>query len=128
MHIEKFKYQGSEVLFDVMPNEAYINATKIAKHFNKKPETYLKTESTREYIEALKSATVQNRDFVVIKRGGRPDEQGTWIHNSLAVDFARWLNPKFAVWCDMKIKEILSQKTLFDSKNAWSGSAIILRF
>jgi len=25
---------------------------------------------------------------------------GTWMHPRLAIDFARWLNPKFAVWMD----------------------------
>jgi hypothetical protein len=25
---------------------------------------------------------------------------GTWLHPKLAVRFAQWLDPKFAVWCD----------------------------
>ncbi|OAM32416.1 hypothetical protein A7P96_02000 [Eikenella sp. NML03-A-027] len=41
-----------------------------------------------------------------MKRGGI--EQGTWLHPKLAVHFARWLDPKFAVWCDEQIEQILS--------------------
>ena len=32
---------------------------------------------------------------------------GTWLHPKLAIVFARWLNTKFAVWCDLKIEAIL---------------------
>ncbi|WP_304671781.1 KilA-N domain-containing protein, partial [Neisseria blantyrii] len=31
-------------------------------------------------------------------------------HPKLAVDFARWLNPKFAVWCDEQIEILLNGK------------------
>ncbi len=50
--------------------------------------------------------------LVVIRKGGNPNEQGTWIHQSLIVAFARWLSPDFAVWCDMTIEEILKSQTI----------------
>ncbi|MEI7795177.1 MAG: KilA-N domain-containing protein [Methylococcaceae bacterium] len=110
---------------DTMPvlfqsKDAWINATAIAKQFGKKPETYLKTERTQEYIAALlksmfnieesvalKSATKQNQ-IVRIVQGGKPEYQGTWIHPKLAIDFARWLSADFAVWCDLQVEKILT--------------------
>jgi hypothetical protein len=32
---------------------------------------------------------------------------GTWAHPKLAVFFARWLDVRFAVWCDMQIDKRL---------------------
>ena len=94
-------------------NNGYLNATVVAAHFNRRVGSYLKSERTQEYIAALaeklsvtpKRATEDNQ-IVIIKQGGT--EQGTWLHPKLAVDFARWLDPKFAVWCDEQIEQILS--------------------
>lgn len=48
-------------------------------------------------------------DLVIIKKGNSKNfSQGTWLHPKLAVDFARWLDPRFAVWCDEQIEHILS--------------------
>ena len=103
--------------------DAWINATAIAKQFGKKPETYLKTERTQDYIAALlksmfgiensvalKSATEQNQ-LVTVRKGGKPENQGTWFHPKLAIDFARWLNADFAVWCDSQVEKILHPNT-----------------
>ena len=46
-------------------------------------------------------------EFVEKKRGRTG---GTWAHPKLAVFFARWLDVKFAVFCDMVIDDILNKK------------------
>jgi phage antirepressor YoqD-like protein len=35
------------------------------------------------------------------------DNGGTWMHEDVALEFARWLNPAFAIWCNDRIKELL---------------------
>jgi hypothetical protein len=106
--------------FDGMPvvfrTDGFINATAIAKQFNKNPKDYLKSKRTQEYIEAVRTIllTEQNQ-LVIIKQGGSPEEQGTWLHPKLAVDFARWLSIKFAVWCDLQIEKILLSNTKPDN-------------
>ncbi|SSY81061.1 KilA-N domain-containing protein [Alysiella crassa] len=93
--------------------DGYLDATQIAKHFGKRPENFLRTEQNQEYIAALaehlgvtpKSVTEKN-PLVIIKQGGT--NQGTWLHPKLAIHFARWLDPKFAVWCDEQIENLLS--------------------
>lgn len=47
------------------------------------------------------------------KRGGNTNiigNAGTWLHPKLAVTFARWLDPMFAIWCDLQIDGILRGK------------------
>ena len=110
MNIQIFSFGSATVAFRA---DGYLNATAIAAHFGKQPRDYLKTEQTQQYIAALaenlsvktKILTKENQ-IVSVKRGG--DEQGTWLHPKLAIHFARWLDPKFAVWCDEQIEQLLS--------------------
>jgi len=46
-------------------------------------------------------------EILTVRKGGSPDKQGTWMHRLLAVRFAQWLNPYFALWVDTKIYELM---------------------
>lgn len=50
---------------------------------------------------------MKNTEYVETSRGRHG---GTWAHPKLAVFFARWLDTKFAVWCDTVIDDILRGK------------------
>lgn len=107
----------------VFRQDGYINMTKAAKAFGKKLVHFWSNKETDEYLLALASALgLIHRDsgvwsqsdvrdaqdaLVVAKRGGRPGNAGTWCHPKLAVFFARWLDVRFAVWCDLMIDNIL---------------------
>jgi hypothetical protein len=41
-------------------------------------------------------------------QGGEPSSQGTWLHQKIALRFAQWLSPEFAIWVDEKIEELLT--------------------
>jgi hypothetical protein len=131
--ITTLQYNGFSVMFQ---DDAFINATAIAKQFGKRTENYLRTNETKEYVSALqkwlfptdnsnalKSVIEQNQDvsvalksvteqnqLVIVKGGSTENGGGTWLHPKLAVNFARWLNADFAVWCDMQIDKLLHPK------------------
>lgn len=44
--------------------------------------------------------------FVVTERGGT--NPCSWFHEDVAIEFVRWLAPAFAIWCNDRIKEILT--------------------
>ena len=108
--IKTFNFNNVSVSF----NEAgYLNATQIASHFGKRVPDFLKTEQNQEYISALaehlsktKKIVLKENQLVIVKHGG--NNRGTWLHPKLAIHFARWLDPKFAVWCDEQIEHIIS--------------------
>ncbi|ENS8035997.1 KilA-N domain-containing protein [Neisseria gonorrhoeae] len=115
MSIQTFSFNRFSVSFQ---ENGYLNATAIAEQYDKRVGNYLRNERTQEYITALNErlfnpetrnrATAENQ-LVIIKKGGNDKKsQGTWLHPKLAVDFARWLNPKFAVWCDEQIETLLN--------------------
>ena len=110
MEIIARKFNDIEILFSSKSNTSlYINATNIAKYFNKQPSDWLKTKEVKRYLEAFsRSDNFPNGDLVVVIQGGNNKKaQGTWIHKKLIIAFARWLSPDFAVWCDSVIEEIL---------------------
>jgi hypothetical protein len=47
--------------------DAFINATAIAKQFGKKPEHYLRTNETKEYISALQKHLFPTENSVTLK-------------------------------------------------------------
>jgi len=105
--------------FGTMPvffqTDGFINATAIAKQFNKVPKDFLRTKTTQEYIKAVgQICLTEQNQLVIIKQGGSQEEQGTWLHPKLAIFFARWLDARFAVWCDLQIEKILHSNTEFD--------------
>ncbi len=102
------RYQGEVVSFSV---EGWINATEIAKRFDKRPSHWLELPASQSYMAALAKALGKTDDgksgigLVRTQRGG--PKQGTWLHPKLAVAFARWLDDDFAVWCDLRIDALL---------------------
>mgnify|MGYP005874160245 FL=1 len=84
-----------------------VNATEMAKPFGKLAKDWLSNKSTKEFLSTLSSVrTIPLTDLVEIKQGGNK-EQGTWMHEDVAMEFARWLSPAFAIWCNDRIKELL---------------------
>lgn len=82
--------------------DGWFNMTKAAGHFGKDLSHFARSPDTLAYIDALKSA--KNAEYVETNRGRYG---GTWAHPKLAVFFARWLDVRFAVWCDAAIEDIL---------------------
>lgn len=104
-----FDYNGSPIQFDVIDGQVMMNATLAAKAFGREPIGIFKTKSWKEYESALleMKPNLRSDDIQYVKQGGVSGEQGTWIHQELALEFSRRLNPKFGIWCNDKIAELL---------------------
>lgn len=84
-----------------------VNATEMAKPFRKSATHWLRNRSTKDFIKEY--AALRNRnpsDLVNIING---DNGGTWMHEDIALEFARWLSPMFAIWCNDRIKELMTR-------------------
>lgn len=100
-----FQYNGSPITFCKGDN-VMINATEMAKSFNKRPNDFLVLKSTNELTNSLSAKTgIPVTGLVVVNQGG--NNQGTWMHEDLALVFAQWLSPDFYLWCNDRIKELL---------------------
>ena len=102
-----FAYNGTNVTFAKKNNMVMVNATQMAKQFNKVPKDWLRTNPSKEFINSLSAVRhICPTDLVRITQGGN-GEQGTWMHEDVAIEFARWLSPAFAIWCNDRIKELM---------------------
>lgn len=102
-HLQIFNYNDCPVSFD-MESDMKVNATEMARAFNKNPSKWLEQVSTKEFLSALQ--TIRQTDSLISTYEGR--NGGTWFHKDVAIEFARWLSPSFAIWCNDRIMELLT--------------------
>ncbi|MFR9496792.1 MAG: KilA-N domain-containing protein, partial [Rikenellaceae bacterium] len=103
-----YNYQDQfPITFKAGREKTYINATQMAKSFNKSPHVWLSTASAQEFREAMvtrgESESLESQIFSSRGRMG-----ATWIEENLAIEFARWLSPDFSAWCNAKVKELVN--------------------
>ncbi|WP_430317767.1 KilA-N domain-containing protein [Pseudomonas nitroreducens] len=94
------EFDGQSVCFN---SDGWINATEAASRFGKLPNDWLRLPDTASYLEAM--ANCGKIPQLVRTQRGR--NGGTWLHPKLAISFARWLSPEFAVWCDLQLDALL---------------------
>lgn len=102
-----YSYQNNPIRFSVN-GKVSVNATNMAKPFggSKRPNFWLNLQQTNEFLIVLsKARNLALADLVQVRKGG--SNPGTWMHEDVALEFARWLSPEFAIWCNDRIKELL---------------------
>lgn len=107
--IKVFDYKGSKISFANGKN-VMVNATEMGKKFAKRVTDWMDNQYSKEYIQELTEVRKSvSADFQAVRivKGGNPELQGTWMHEDVALEFARWLSPAFAIWCNDRIKELL---------------------
>lgn len=120
--IQQYPTESNQAL-DITFNESgWFNATEVAKKFGKRLDHWLKTEDTKQYLQALAEiSNTSEKGYLKTKRG---NSGGTWFHPDLAVPFARWLNKRFGVWCDQQIKALLNgTHAIYDKRRARDEAA-----
>lgn len=79
-------------------SDGYVNATAMCRAAGKLLANYTRNAGTQEFLETLAAdMRISISELLLVRKGGKPHEQGTWIHPDAAVHFGQWLSPKFAV-------------------------------
>lgn len=106
--VKIFSYNGSNVTFQSGEN-VMINATEMAKSFGKLVGDWTRLKSTNDFLQELESDMhIPISQLIVVNKGNSANfAQGTWMYEDVALEFARWLSPAFAIWCNNRIKELL---------------------
>ena len=87
------KYEGYPIAFENKDGKMMVNATQMGKAFGKQPKDWLKTQSAQEFISSLSEVKkILPSDLQQVVNG---DGGGTWFHEDVALEYARWLSPKF---------------------------------
>ncbi|MGJ1499659.1 phage antirepressor KilAC domain-containing protein [Sphingobacterium spiritivorum] len=99
-----FSYNGNEVTFRTNEGVAYVNATQMAKSFGKRPSKWIELPTTESFLSELEAVRKSDRSTLIKSING----VGTWMHEDVALEFSRWLSPTFSIWCNDRIKELLT--------------------
>lgn len=102
MRLEMVEVNHNRFAAEILRGNARINLSQMAKPFEKTPKDWLRTSEANDYISViavrLKCLTAE---LVEVRQGGTPERQGTWCNDyRIALRFAQWLSPEFAVACD----------------------------
>lgn len=132
----QFIYEDTEIHFLINPldNNVMINATEMAKLFDKRIDVFLKAEHTKRFIECLEKSINEftpnggNSDNQFPPYGGNSEvkiietrgQSGTFMHEVLALKFAAWLDVEFEMWVYKTIQELL----FGHYKKHWQAHAI----
>lgn len=101
-------YEGASINFLTENGEVMVNATEMAKPFGKRVYDWMITQQSKEFIRVLsETRNLASADLMKVTKGGDVSNQGTWFHKDVAIEFARWLAPKFGIWCNDRILELM---------------------
>jgi hypothetical protein len=100
-NIVRHDYNGA-----IIPQRAdgYVLLTAMAKAEGKRTNNYLRSDSTKAYLEALAVDTrISATELIQVFQGG-DGEQGTWAHPEVAIDFAQWVSVPFRIWANRTLR------------------------
>jgi hypothetical protein len=109
MSVIPYNFENSVVEFELAHGNVMVNATQMAKIFDKQVVAFLRNDQTKAFIEeCLKS---ENSHFLNVKSEEdlvqSKQRSGTFMHRVLALKFAAWLDPKFELWVYATIDRLL---------------------
>ena len=104
------EYLGNRIEFKMIDGHIYANANQMANGFggSQKLKDWKRSENTKRYIEALEAKGKFSTPLIDTKIGGINGGE-TWIYEKLVLNFARYLNVEFELWCDEQIATLLRE-------------------
>jgi len=110
MKTKIYVFEENNITFTLdKDNKVMVNATEMAKAFNKQVNDFMSNETTKNFIESC----LKKRDFPFFKIEKEEDlyvsrqKSGTFMNRILALKFAAWLNADFEVWVFSVIDQLL---------------------
>lgn len=100
--LQNFDYNGQPIQ---RREDGYLSLNQMCGANGKLVADFLRLKSTKAYIAELSASMgIPIDDIVESKEGAM---YGTWGHPFLALRCAQWISPKFAVWCDAHIFNLM---------------------
>jgi hypothetical protein len=104
--IETIPHRIDDFVIHQRKPDGYFNATAMCQAVGKLFADYRRTEPTQEFLRELSSVMgLPITGLIKVIQGGPPHLQGTWVHPDVAIHFAQWCSPKFAVAVTRWVRE-----------------------
>jgi DNA gyrase/topoisomerase IV subunit A len=93
----------------IRQSDRYVCITDMAKACGKLYGNWRKLQQAQRYLEALSRSILIGIDQLIqVIDTGLNETRGTWAHPKVALRFAQWCSPEFAVQVDIWIDELLT--------------------
>lgn len=89
---------GKTLQVEIREKDGYFNATLMCQSAGKEWKNYWKAKDTKAYVEALEKSVANGAALFDSRKTGPYASRGTWVHEQIAVDLARWISPSFGVF------------------------------
>lgn len=103
-----FNYCDNPITFKNVDGSIMVNATEMARQYGKRTTDWVRLPSTKKFLDALTEVRKSHFAYIQSIKGGSNAGGETWMHEDVALEFARWLAPEFAIWCNDRIKELIT--------------------
>jgi hypothetical protein len=94
---------------------AYVKLADIGKPFGKRVANWTRLESTKALMVAFEEdesyngvKPLERRELRSESSGKFSSEQGLYAHPDIAIQFAQWCSPAFALWVSRQIRHLLT--------------------
>jgi len=104
------EYQGNMITFDATAANLMVNATEMAKIYDKEIKDFMRNDNTKSFIDAC--LKTENSPFLNVQTEEdlytSKQKTGTFMHRVLALKFAAWLDHNFELWVYRTIESIIA--------------------
>lgn len=108
-----FKFNNIEIPFalDAGPDNMMICITDLMKASGKKIAEWKRLPSTKAYLdEVMAEMGFSHIDQIIYSERGGINRGKTWVHQLVFIEIARYISPKFSVWCNKTIIQVLKDR------------------
>lgn len=98
-------FNGFEIEFEFINGVLMANATGMCAAFGKQPKDWLRVEKVKIFVEARRRKSLLAENQMIVARNGG-NGKGTWIHESLILKLAQWLDVEFEIQCEDWLAEL----------------------
>lgn len=112
-----FKFNNIEIPFalDAGPDNMMICITDLMKASGKKIAEWKRLPSTKAYLDEvlIEMGFSHINQIIYSEKSGNPGQRGggkTWVHQLVFIEIARYISPKFSVWCNKTIIQVLKDR------------------
>ena len=90
---------------ELLRSGAYVNLNDIARPFGNRVDNWKRLQSTQELFLSFDSDPSYNGAPAVVSKEGR--KGGSFAHPDIAIQFAQWCDPGFALWVSRQIRHLM---------------------
>ena len=100
-NLQNFDYNGLTIQ---RREDGYLYASQMCLANGKLLAGWTRLKSSKAYLAELSEAMqIPIAELIEVRNGNQ-----SWVHPSIAINLARWISPKFAVWCDAHIFNLMT--------------------